>query len=425
MNSRFNQLQKTSQGISLWNNTCYRWWLLSDTTSLLRMTLRSMAVSLIAYSITQSTILSGLISTITQVIQQIISIIGGTVIDRHNRRTLIIINSILGCFAWIFVAILIYTKQLSYTTLLSIGCFMAVINGLFGKATDALLRSIVPINQYPQARSMNEGRDSAVQLVGSPLSGLLYGIASWFPFLAMSICDALSAASVSRVRMNTNNSPHKNSKPSSTKTFIRDFAEGWHWAFHHHTLLLLTGLACLINFGSNGIIYTTQLYFISNDISSFKIGLINAGMGIAMLCGSFLSSRLVSHIKVSTSIIATLSCFVIFMSPLLFTNVYPIIFVCVSLSFLFMPLFNAMVMGFILARTPEELQGRVTTAVTIPAQALSVFTSAIAGILLPLIGFNKSIFIFLLPVTICLIEAIAIPRIRHIPGINQWNNTEL
>jgi hypothetical protein len=88
-------------------------------------------------------------------------------------------------------------------------------------------------------------------------------------------------------------------------------------------------------------------------------------------------------------------------------------------------LFNAMAMGFIFAKTPIELQGRVSTAVSIPAQALSMFVQLIAGLLLPAIGFNGTILVFLDAILLALAAVLLTPRLRRIPGTSHWGDAEL
>ncbi len=70
--------------------------------------------------------------------------------------------------------------------------------------------------------------------------------------------------------------------------------------------------------------------------------------------------------------------------PLLFDHSYPVIMVFYSLLGLPVPLLNALLLGFIYVKTPARMQGRALSALSVPAQALSSFCSAIAGSLLPL-----------------------------------------
>jgi MFS family permease len=424
------RLSATSAG-SFFRNPAYRRWFTADTSSALGLALRGIVVALVAYQVSGSTALAGLLGTLSQVTQQVMAFFGGTVIDRHDRRMLVALNAGASATGWTAVALLLYFDRLSFAALAVIVCVVSAVNGLLGKATDAMLRSIVSTERYPQARGINEGRDATVSMVGGPLGGLLYGFAVWLPFLAMTVLYVIAGVTATRIHIgegpaSSGSAETQRSKPVKVcNTFLRDLIEGWRWTLRRHTLVALAGVACLMNFGSNGMLYAIQLHLVSNGTSSVRIGLIDTGTGIVILCGSLLASRLASRIPVGYALAATLACYAACMVPMLFTDDYMIVLAFSSLAFLPFPLFNAMAMGFIFAKTPIELQGRVSTAVSIPAQALSMFVQLIAGLLLPAIGFNGTILVFLDAILLALAAVLLTPRLRRIPGTSHWGDAEL
>ena len=69
------------------------------------------------------------------------------------------------------VAGLLLTGGLRYSILLAIAVVSSAVNGFLGSATDAMLKSIIDMRDYPKARSLNEGRDATVNMAGSPVGG--------------------------------------------------------------------------------------------------------------------------------------------------------------------------------------------------------------------------------------------------------------
>ena len=323
------------------------------------------------------------------------------------------------------MAVLLWKSALPFWLFAICVCIVSAVNGLFGKATDALLRSLVSVSAYPKARSINEGKDATVSLAGSPLGGLLYGLFPWLPFLVMGICHGLSAVSAVRIPSAQRTITGEPLKDNDRTSFVHDFLQGWMWTWRCRTLMLLVLVACLMNFGANGMQYAVQLHLVSKGVSPVLIGFIDSGAGIVILCGSLLAVRMSQHIKVGTGMIITLLFYSVCMIPLLFTDNYTVILVCSSLMFLPFPLFNALVMGFIFAKTPASLQGRVSTSVAVPSQLLSMFTSAISGILLPRIGFSITIARVVGSIIVALLITIAVPKIRTIPAANQWGTVTL
>ncbi|MFT8704493.1 MFS transporter [Bifidobacterium aquikefiricola] len=409
-------------------DVAYRRWFAADTASAAGLALRGIAVSMVAYQISGSTALAGLLGTLSQVVQQAAAVFGGTLIDRHDRRTLVVLNAAVSGCGWLVVCVLLISGRLSYLAFLIVCCLLSMINGLLGKATEAMLRSIVSVERYPQARSINEGRDATVSMAGGPVGGLLYAMVPFLPFLTMTALYAIAGASALCIpsgKALRGRQQGAEESDSSDTAFLHDLIEGWKWTVHQRLLVSLVAVACLMNFGINGMLYAIQLHLVSNGTNPARIGLIDTGTGIVILCGSLISTRIATRMPVGIALICTLACYTVCMAPMLFTDNYTIVLLCSSAAFLPFPLFNATAMGFIFAKTPVALQGRVSTAVSIPAQALSMFTQLLAGLLLPVGGFGMTMFVFVIAVVAALMIVLIAPRLRSIPSAQHWGSSTL
>lgn len=169
---------------SFWQSAGYVSWFTADTASAVGAALRALAISLLGYAVSGSTIAAGWLGTSSMIAQQVASVFGGTFVDRHDRKRLIVANAVVGVLAWGAIAVLLLCGALSFPVLLLIAVLASGINGFLGSATDAMLRSIIDIRYYPKARSLNEGRDATIAMAGSPIGGFLYSVAPWLPFLA-------------------------------------------------------------------------------------------------------------------------------------------------------------------------------------------------------------------------------------------------
>ena len=376
-----------------------------------------------ASAVTHSSVLAGMLVSAMQIVRQGFALFGGTFVDRHNRRTLMLVDDLTGAVLWLGASMMLLSGHLSCVFLVAVACVVCAVDGLCGGATDAILRAVVPTADYPRARSLNEGRDASVSLAGGPAAGLLYAVASWMPFGAMSLCDLAAAFAASRLPAMGDSARRPDAACRSG--FLDDYVEGWHWSLRHRRVPLFAGVACLMNFGANGMIYAVQLHLIDSGAEAWHVGTIEAGAGLAMLVGSLVASRLSSRISVSVSMVVTLSCYAVCMVPMVVSDGYPSLLVCSSLAFIPLPLFNAMVMGFILAKTPNRMQGRVSMVVAVPAQLLSMCTGAVSGVLLDKIGFGGAIAVCLCAVLCALAVTMACPSLRHVPDITHWDETEL
>ena len=71
------------------------------------------------------------------------------------------------------------------------------------------------------------------------------------------------------------------------------------------------------------------------------------------------------------------------------------------------------------------MQGRITVTLTVPAQVLSMFCSAVAGTLLPALGFHGTMLVFLAVLAASAVLVTCSRSIRGIPGASQWEHTAL
>lgn len=359
--------------------------------------------------------------------QQVASVFGGTFVDRHDRKRLIVANAVVGVLAWGAIAVLLLCGALSFPVLLLIAVLASGINGFLGSATDAMLRSIIDIRYYPKARSLNEGRDATIAMAGSPIGGFLYSIAPWLPFLASACMYAVGGVAATGIREYGSDGGHigETDGDAAKGGFCHDFLEGWSWSLHRKTLVIVLIVAALVNFGVNGIQYAIQLHLVSCGTNATLIGFISGGISLTMLVGSLLAGKLSDKVPVGPTVCLAYLFICLCALPMALTDNYWVMLVANSFVGLPFPLINAMLLGFIFAKSPTSMQGRITVTLTVPAQVLSMFCSAVAGTLLPVFGFHGAVLVFLAVLVASAVLVICSRSIRSIPKAAQWEHTML
>lgn len=281
--------------------------------------MRGFAISLIAFSLTQSVVLAGWLATFSQIATHVSDVFGGTVVDRHNRKGLIIANAVFGTLLWGTVFVLIALHAIAFPIFAIVTVAASAVNGLLANATNAMLRTIIPTREYPKAQSLNQGRDSVVSIAGSPLSGVLYAVAPWLPFAVASLMYAISGVSAAQLRVDEHvrdmvTTDRKSKRPDTASqagctsdavvapdadataepahtSFFEDFIEGWRWTLRRHTLLAICVIAALVNFGLNGVFAAVNLQLVSTHVDSVRLGFVNTVMGVGMLIGAVIAAR--------------------------------------------------------------------------------------------------------------------------------------
>lgn len=424
---------------SLWRVRGYIPWFTADTASSVGTALRTLAISLIGYTVSGSTVAAGWLGTAAMIAQQGFGLVGGTFVDRHDRKPLIIANAISGVIAWGTVFVLLFIGQLTFPVLLIIGTIASGISGFLGSATDAMLRSLIPINNYPTARSLNEGRDATIAMAGGPVGGFLYGLHPWLPFLGTALAYAVTGVAALRIPRDhiaassgigsgseaEGDAATSGAVEKQRSSFIADFAQGWRWSLHRPLIIVTLISVSLINFGINGIQYAIQLHLIDHQVNATYIGIVSGAISAAMLIGAFVSGIWSKRLPVGRTVCIAYIGICLCAVPMLLSDSYGVILLSNTPMGLPFPIINALLMGFIFAKAPDTMQGRITVTLTVPAQILSTFCSAAAGMLLPRFAFRGTIAIFFAAMVLGALISICYAPLRRIPDAAKWEATQL
>lgn len=423
--------QGHSRAGSLWRIPGYLQWFTADTATAVGVALRALALSLVGYALTRSTVAAGWLGTGAAVAQQGLSVFGGTFVDRHDRRRLLIVNAAVSAVCWGAVTALLAAGRLTFVVLLVVSVADSAVNGFLGSASDAMLKTVVDTRSYPRARSLNEGRDAAVNMAGSPVGGFLYGIAPWLPFLCAAVMYVAAGLAAARIpgRLGRRDEDEAfgtaEAELEGASSLFHDFAEGWSWALHRRMLVLVMVAVSLANFGINGIQYAIQLHLVSAGVDSMLIGLVNSGVFLATLVGSLVAGRISDKARVGAVTCAGFVFMCAASVPMLFAGGYWALLVSNSVMCLPFPVIDALLLGFVFGKTPGRMQGRITVALTVPAQALSSFCSAAAGSLLPVCGFHGTVLVFWAVMVASTLLVACSRRLRSIPDAGHWDETPL
>ncbi|WP_182353978.1 MFS transporter [Flaviflexus huanghaiensis] len=436
----------TAQGsTSIWLNRNYVWWLAGDTTGMIGRVFSLLIVSFVVFDLTGSEASAGTLQTIILALMMLAAIPGGVIVDRMDRRTLIYLYALLGAAVSGGICLFIYSGNLTYVTFAVLMGVLALVHGFFGEATNAALRSIMSDRDFVKAQAANQGRDAAVQLIARPLTGFFYGLFAWLPFLMSMIFSAIQGFVFTRVR--TSLVPAKEMAPgralvgtessADTSTVARearhaapvkrasmsaDFAEGLRYLTSRRTLLVLALIVTVVNLGMAGVQSLMMLSLIARGYPAVEVGYLGMGIGLGVILSSTVAGRIAGEHPTGVITATSLGWFTLATLPLLLSDGY---WVMMGVSFaigLCLPIINAALLGYVLGRTPESFQGRVSSILGVVAQGLSAFAPLIAGVSLETYGYERTAIIFVAICALGAIIAILSPRVRRIPRPSEWES---
>ena len=165
--------QKTFDALSIRN---YRWYWLGALASYFGNYIQMPAQAWLAYQLTHSALKLGLVSAAQGVPTILIALFSGVIIDRIQKRSIIIFSQAFILINTLAVAILITTGLIQFWHLL-IASFLTGINNAFNTPTRyAIVAELVPRDKMYNAFALNNGGSNAARVVAPSLSGVLIAL---------------------------------------------------------------------------------------------------------------------------------------------------------------------------------------------------------------------------------------------------------
>ena len=249
--------------------------------------IQAMAQSWLVWTMTGSPFLLGLVGFCQALPRLLLGAVGGAIVDRVERRRLLISTQVLAMIqAFLFWA-LVYFDHIQFWQILLLVLFLGTVNTINQTARHSLINNLVPRDDLMNAIALNSSMANLAKIVGPSLGGVLIsviGIAGCLFFNAVSFLTIIGTLIVMEF-------PLVRIKTSEEAPFWQEVSEGYRFLRGERRLfsiILLTYGVALV-----GTPYTRFLPVFATDVlhagpSTFGlllaapgIGAVFAGLGIA------------------------------------------------------------------------------------------------------------------------------------------------
>jgi len=267
----------------------YRLFFVGQGVSLVGTWLSRVALSWLAYRLTGSALLLGVIGFSGQIPIFLLSPVAGVLVDRWNLHRVLVIAQILSMVQSFLLAALALSGVINVTHIIALSAFQGCINAFEIPARQSYVVKMVEDKaDLPNAIALNSSMFNAARLVGPAVGGVLIAAVGegWcflidgFSFLA--VIASLLAMTVTAPRAGATR-PH----------MIRELRDGLAYAFGSppiRTILILLSVVSLV-----GVPYVVLLPVFAKDIlhgDSHTLGFLTAAAGCGALTGAgYLASR--------------------------------------------------------------------------------------------------------------------------------------
>lgn len=411
----------------LWRSRDYLLWFSSDVVGDLGSSLRAFAMPLIAYAVTGSATQAGLVGTLTSVAFLAATVPGGVLVDRVDRKLLILVGQLLRATVYTLAALAWWTGLLSLPVLLAVALASGACSGLFSLASDAAIKHVVPPDQMAAAAGANQARTSVVDLLSKPLGGLLLGLSPAAPFLAETTGHLLGACCIRAVHADMSptrnaHAPQDADAPSGQRppSAWRAYAQGWSWLLGHRVVLVLAVYGAVGSLSLSGVLTAVTLDWRSRGMSGTTIGALMAVPSVAMLLGAMAVPSTTRRVRGGAALVVgnvLVSGFMVAAALVAGTTARTILLACACTA---LPVVNSVASGLVMSLIPSEVMGRLVSAVLLINMGLPALAPYSAGRGLDVLGAPTTIIAFALVGLASLALVLSRREIRQLGYPDQW-----
>ncbi|SNY68589.1 MFS transporter [Paractinoplanes atraurantiacus] len=371
---------------SLWRNREFNLLWTSQTLSDLGDGVATLALALLVLVQTGDPVSAGLVGTLASVAQLVFRLPAGIVVDRFDRRLLMLTCDSVRLLAFTVLTVAVFTGHASLPLIIAAATIDAACGALFSTAEDASLRSIVPIDQLPDAVARNEARSYGAMLAGPPLGGLLFSFGQAIPFLGNAISYLFSLLMVGAIRK-----PLQAPRDEDTPVKL---SEGIRFVLTHPFLRMLMLIAAPLNFAIGGVIFAVIVALQRGGTAPAVIGLTETVIAVGGLLGALAAPAIQRRLGLPALVrtICWLAVALLAGAALLTSSIAAAI--PLALTVFVGPACNAALFGYQAAITPDHLQGRVISVIMMAATSMAALAPVVAGSLVAAFGAPVAILFF-------------------------------
>ncbi|HEX6506070.1 MAG TPA: MFS transporter [Chloroflexota bacterium] len=399
--------------VPLWRNQDYMLLWSGQAISTLGSGISQLALPLLVLGLTGSPAQAGFVAAVFGLPYLIISLPAGALVDRWNRkRTMIICDTIrtMNAASIPLAAALghLLAAQLYVNAAVEGTAFV-----FFNVAEVAALPRVVAKSQIPDASSQNQAAQAGTALVSPPLGGFIFqALGHTVPFLFDAVSYAVSVLSLFFIRRE-----FQLERTVRQQHLLAEIKEGLGWLWNQPLIRYMTILTGGLNFAGNATFLILLILAKQRGASPTLIGIMFAIAAIGGLGGSLVAPRIQRRFGYAQVIITTVWIGAL-VTPLFVLAPNPIVLgILGAIAFLTGPIYNAVQFSYRVSLIPDELQGRVNSAVRMVAFGAIPLGTALAGVLIQSIGATPAVLIFAAVEIVLAILTSANPHVRHARSI--------
>ena len=204
----------------------------------------SIALGFWVLQVTGSTALMGTLMAVSALPGILISPFAGVLIDRINKKALLILMDILRGTSMVLIAVAAYNNAIAIWMVFAAGILLSICGAMFRPGVNSSIPDLVPKSKLSNANSLLSIASTGASMIGSILGGFLFQtLGESLLFLFNGLSYFFSGGSLSFVKL-----PQR--KNENRQDFFGEMRAGFRFMWSRKGLRYLLITAALINFFS-------------------------------------------------------------------------------------------------------------------------------------------------------------------------------
>jgi len=358
----------------------------------------SIALGFWILNVTGSTALMGTLMAASSLPRVLISPFAGVVVDRSDRKWLLVIMDAIRGICVVFIGIASYLGFIEIWMVFTAGMTIGACGAFFNPAVGSIIPDIVYKSKLVQANSVFNIIQTASGIIGSSAGGILFKIlGASFMFLFNGLSYLFSA--VTEVFIKVPKIIHEKAKLH----FFADMKDGLKFVWHFRGLRTLMAIAGIINFFAvMGIMLILPLFHQEKHLGPVFYGIImgffTGGLFLGFLFTSLVNFKPEQRFKVFSICYLLMSVGMILLPVTLY---FPVMGALVFITGFVNAILNTFISTVLQLTTPQDKRGKVFGLLGSIAGGLMPVAYSVGGVLAEFISIRLLISASFIVVLLC------------------------
>ena len=253
----------------------------------------NVVIEWIIYASTHTALLLTLLGIVEFAPMLTIGVFAGALVDRHDRRKLMILSYIVRACAMGVLAVIVIIMGFNSFAIFGAVVIISIFGAILDPASSALLPSFVKKENLTDGNGFLQAGETIARIIGSPLGGILIvltGIASGFIY--NSITFAISAIAIGMIGIPASMQKVRGRVEERHEKILEEVKTGFKFLLGRRVLLAMTIASMILNFFSFYQIYIVVYALNILHNGSIVFGLLVGGSSIGYAVGALSTGRL-------------------------------------------------------------------------------------------------------------------------------------